>query len=427
MSGNPFADLIPTSCPAAVEGLDLGKEEDLGPETPQEPPTYSEWSCPVVRIVGFCPVPDADRIKVARFVQEPADDAFEMDYPVVVRSDGFAVGDLAVYVPVDSVLPDDVELAFLGSDRKRLRAKKLRGVYSEGLLISWSDFSSMVARRVPGNLLGTWDAAECSERVGESLKIALHEGSDCAGLLGITKYIPSVRPKGAAGSGSGTPGSKKAPDESVCPAYRVSNAKKGEGLNRLNGETRVIVTEKLHGANIRFGTDLDGKFFLGSHNTMRKAPAEGEAMDWFQEVAYGYNLWEKLNHADITGFAFYGEVLGVQDLTYGHDKTAVKGLRIFDVYALSAERWLAWNDVVEMCRAVGLNHAPVLYDGPLNECNYRELAEGATTMPGANHVREGVVIRTYAGGPKEVGPSRKWKYVGQSYRMRKGNQTDDQE
>jgi ATP-dependent RNA circularization protein (DNA/RNA ligase family) len=143
-----------------------------------------------------------------------------------------------------------------------------------------------------------------------------------------------------------------------------------------------------------------------------------DSADWFGDTAAQYDLEDKT--ARLQGFVFYGEVLGVQDLKYGSlGARGDYGLRVFDVYSSLSGRWLSWGEITAACREVGLDHVPVLYDGPLNECNYQEMAEGDTCLASVNHVREGVVVRTYAGG----GSSRRWKYVGQGYKLRK-NQKD---
>jgi RNA ligase (TIGR02306 family) len=393
----------------------------------------SEWVVAVVLVTGVVPIPGADSIGVAQFSfaepvpgqsaenNGPVGVSFTADYPVVVRKESYHPGDKAVYVPVDSVLPDAPEFDFLGSDKRRLRAKRLRGVYSEGLLVPWNDFASYVARTVPDSFGD--DAKEIADKTAEALDELLPVGADVAQFLGITRYRDYV---GSGGRGLGRT-NKVGPDESVFPYYSVSNARKGEGIQYLSGDTRVIVTEKLHGANIRFGTlvgagaDTGGesvpnvgtqRFYLGSHRTMRDPETD---LDWFGRCAR-INALEQAS-ARLPGVVFYGEILGVQDLKYGYDTAPSDyGLRVFDAYDANAERWCHWGDVVAHCKAAGLDHVPVLYDGPLNECSYQEMAEGQTCLDGASHVREGVVVRTYAGG----GPSRRWKYVGQGYKLRKG-------
>ncbi|MEM7578782.1 MAG: RNA ligase, partial [Cyanobacteria bacterium P01_A01_bin.80] len=73
--------------------------------------------------------PNADRLDIISMSG--------MGYQVISAKGNFKVGDLAFYFPIDSVIPDKyVEEFGIGSYyRKKLRAAKLRGIFSEGLLI----------------------------------------------------------------------------------------------------------------------------------------------------------------------------------------------------------------------------------------------------------------------------------------------------
>lgn len=61
-----------------------------------------------------------------------------LGWQVIVRKGDFSVGDLAVYVPIDTTVdPTRSEFAFLGKGPQRARVKtvKIKGVYSQGLLL----------------------------------------------------------------------------------------------------------------------------------------------------------------------------------------------------------------------------------------------------------------------------------------------------
>src|SRR5438046_3480508 len=78
-------------------------------------------------------------------------------YPCCVRLGDFKEGDLAAYIPPESVCPATEPFAFLG-DHRRIKVKRLRGVYSLGLLIHAPAGSK--------------------------------EGDDVAAALGVTHYEP---------------------------------------------------------------------------------------------------------------------------------------------------------------------------------------------------------------------------------------------
>lgn len=99
----------------------------------------STFECPVVR-VAIEPHPNADAIELARVG----------GYLAIVKKGQFKDGDLAVYIPEQAVLPewllkllgfwDDLngKGTLSGSAGSRVRAIKLRGVLSQGLLIPFT-------------------------------------------------------------------------------------------------------------------------------------------------------------------------------------------------------------------------------------------------------------------------------------------------
>ena len=108
----------------------------------------SDFNCEVVRVRDVAKHPEADTLMVAT----------ANGNPVIFRTGDYQEGDLAAYVPVDAIVPEGERFAFLGKHR-RIRAKRLRGIFSMGLLTPVE----------PG-----WE-----------------EGQPVAEALGITKYDPS--------------------------------------------------------------------------------------------------------------------------------------------------------------------------------------------------------------------------------------------
>lgn len=155
----------------------------------------SEWKVQVVKVGKLEKHPNADRLLLGRV----------FDYPVITAVGEFQENDLAVYLPVDSVVPsDDPRWAFL-KGRHRVRAARLRGIFSMGLL----------TKAEPGMV----------------------EGEIVAERLRITKYAPP-EPMSMGG------------DNEKClfdfPVYTDI-----EGLRRwpdvLKDGEEVQVTEKVHG------------------------------------------------------------------------------------------------------------------------------------------------------------------------------------
>lgn len=105
------------------------------------------------KIKELRPIPGADRIEVAVI------DGWEC---IVSKEDGFKVGDLVVYIEIDSVLPDKPEFEFMRKYKFRVKTIKLRGQVSQGLAL-------------PISILGTNPYCE---------------GADVTETLGIKKYDP---------------------------------------------------------------------------------------------------------------------------------------------------------------------------------------------------------------------------------------------
>jgi len=160
----------------------------------------------------------------------------------------------------------------------------------------------------------------------------------------------------------------------------------------------VVVTEKIHGANARY-VFQDGQIFCGSRTERKK------------------NMWWQALEATPTlrsfceanpGVVVFGEVYGaVTDLPYGH-KAGQVSFAAFDLLKDGqwVDAWPARNRLVEYkvpCvplfneikdYKMGL-FAPewVAHEIPYDFDTLCEMAEGKSTLPGVDHVREGVVIK----------------------------------
>ena len=171
------------------------------------------------------------------------------NYQCIVQKGQFKDGDLAAYIPPDSVVPDAPEYAFLG-DHKRIRVKKLRGIISMGLLMPAPDGSK--------------------------------QGDDVTELMGITHYEPPDLTTGGENVSS-PPGYH--PNYDVDTLYRYAHLFQP-------GET-VWITEKIHGSNGRW-VYVDGQMYCGSRNLWKK---ESDTSIWWKALHKTPNL-EEFCHAN---------------------------------------------------------------------------------------------------------------------------------
>lgn len=294
----------------------------------------SEGRCTVVRVGTVTKHENADSLDVVRV----------WDYPVIVRRGDFAPGDLAIYIPVDSIVPtEDPRFSFLAG-HPRIKAKKIRSVFSMGLLI----------KSEPG----------------------LSEGDDVTDLLRITRYEPPAERYAT--------DTENEPDGSMMPHYTDI-----EGLRRwpdvLQPGEPVVITEKLHGANARFVWH-GGRLWVGSRNNIKR---RDERNLWWR-CAMRYDLEEKL--AAYSGTVVFGEVYGqAQDLKYNATNSDPIKFAAFDAFSLRDGKYLDLVAFLDFANRASIPCVPFLHIGPWNS-GLRESAEGITRI-GERHVREGIVIR----------------------------------
>ena len=272
-------------------------------------------------------------------------------YTCCVKTSDWIGKTLAAYIPVDSVVPDKLEYAFL-SGHRRIKARRLRGIYSEGLLMP----------------------------APEGAKV----GDDVTEAMGVTFYNPDTfKESGCVSTAADTAPEPPGP---IAPKYTDIENVKRYGFLFEDGE-EVIATEKIHGANLR-ATYRDGVLHMGSRTRWVKdtfGEVKGDGSMWWR-VARAAELERKLSK--LPGAVLYGEVFGaVQDLRYGA-KNGELFLRAFDIWMDG--RYLDYEEMDGRCQELGIPVAPVIYCGPLGMGILRELAENDSHFGG---IREGLVIR----------------------------------
>ena len=273
----------------------------------------------------------------------------------------FQVGERVVYIPPDSTLPRALA-ARLGvesylSDRTNIagehdlvvRRVRLRGEPSYGFVIRPDD--------------PTWAV-----------------GTDVQEHYGIGKYLPPV--KFTAGDAE--------PNHRLFERYtEIEHLRHFPEVIQPGEE--VVVTEKIHGTNVRIGS-IEG-VLAGSRGLQRQRPApEAWATHtyWFPATLEPViALLEALKNPHRQVILF-GEVYGsrVQKLDYGQKRHL--GFAAFDLYADGT--YLDYETFQELCRTYGVITVPELGRGPYTLEFVKRLSSGQTTLPGT-HIREGVVVK----------------------------------
>jgi RNA ligase (TIGR02306 family) len=303
----------------------------------------STHKCPVIRIEEFFPHPNADSLSIVKVG----------GWQVCVQTAAWKVGDLAVYIEPDMVVPTDrSEFAFLareGATTSRIKAKKLRGQMSYGLLVP-------------------------AYTGGQRCK-AVEVGDDQMAELGITRYEPPTSSFADAIPNEDMP-------KVSTPTFDVES--RANYPDTIKDGEEVIVTEKIHGANARFMFH-DRLMYCGSRTRWLKH--DGLNM-WSQAIKLCPGIENLCRaHPDVI---LYGELYGnVQNLKYGVKTVEFAAFALYE--SLSGQ--YANHEVLEdLCNQYKVPMAPVIYRGKMCDEVYG-LAETDSQVSKVPQLMEGIVIK----------------------------------
>jgi len=338
----------------------------------------SEFKCPLTTIIEIFEHPNANALEYAKVY----------DFNVIVRKGQYKVGDAVIYVPIDSILPLDLETKIFGPDSKiklnksRVKQIKIRGHYSQGMLISPDDVN-------------------CS--LGTKLE------TDYAEALGITKYEPPA----ANYQGSLARKRDKPMENPYFHKYGgIDNIKWYPDL--FKPDELVSITEKIHGSNIRAGyvpfvaNTLWKKFLkfmgwnpthqwcYGSNNVQLQSRWNYKGFygtDVYGKVLEKYGVKDKLKPGEVIYGELYGH--GIQGgYTYGCSQGEHK-LVVFDVKRQTETEsdFLGVDHFQAFCKERGFETPPELYRGVFDKDKAKALTIGNSVLVPSQKVIEGVVIK----------------------------------
>lgn len=319
----------------------------------------------------------------------------------ITKKGEYNVNDLVVIATTDAIIPQKLSdgLGITNYLRKgqRVRTVKLRGVYSECLIIPIT-FIPVKYRT---------------------------EGTDCMELLEIFKYEPPVK-QVQLSSG------KKIRYQSN-PAfhvyYKFPNLKNVPGM--FTETDLVQITRKIHGTNARYGIIkkiklsfwdrikkflrladewIDYEFVVGSHNVEKGSDSQGfyDTNVWY-EIADKYNIKKKLwDYIKVrssidpleTGVIIYGEIYGA-----GIQKNYNYGLNDLEFVMFD----MTWNNhydstmVTEYAanNIIKLPYVPVLYEGHWSQ-SIQDKFVFNNYIENSKVPHEGIVIKHISGERNKV-------------------------
>jgi RNA ligase (TIGR02306 family) len=290
---------------------------------------------------------------------------------VVDTVDKYSVGDLVVFLEVDSFVP--TELApflskgkepreYEGIKGERLRTVKLRGQISQGLLLPLN-----VLTKVQKEDWVTPDE---------------FEGSDVTELLGIIKWERPMNAQLAGMARGNFPALVPKTDQE-----RIQN------LTRSFEQYQQdiwSVTEKLDGSSCTFYLDDEDVFHVCSRNLDLK---EDEANS-FWKVARKFNIEDIMRRNFMKGMAIQGEMIG--EGIQGNQYKVQLDFYVYDMYNVHTGQYILPMQLKAACEKLGLKHVPILSEiAEISSATIQSLlqyAEGKSLLNGSN--REGVVFKS---------------------------------
>lgn len=356
----------------------------------------------ITRVTGISPM-DADRLESVDI----------LGWHVVCGKGEFKVGDLGVFIEVDSLCPEQPpfsEMEFLKSKYYKVKTQKIRGVYSQGLFMPLSAF-------------------------GDKL-VDAKEGDDVTELLGITYIVAADNKRKKSG-----PMTKDEKWQAIAARHPMLRRKVPNWMKPLfflifekdlhrkewpswvvkTDEERVqnlvydhlrgekwIVTEKIDGSSATFTmkrrkpTLFDRSkydFYVCSRNVVFDMPVKNIYWEMAEKYHIETVMWDWLKaHPDVEWLTLQGEVFGsgVQKRDYSSGE---HHLMIFNLIDSVKGRW----NTLDMGREIfnefrGMSPVPVLdreFELPATCDELLQYAEGESEIDGLP--REGVVLRSMDG------------------------------
>ena len=332
------------------------------------------------------PNPEVHSLQIARIY----------GFEVVIRKGSLNVGDLVLYAPVDSILPQDLEDKMFPANSKiklsgsRVRQIRIQKFPSQGLLLNMNDVNAVLTERGFKNFL-------------------FEEERDYAQILGITKYEP--------------PAPKEPRQTAITSKRRLAEHPQMHSYNGLDNikwgdpfavDELVSIQLKLHGTNARLGKlkktpkNLWEKFLklikllpeyevrYGSNNvdiTAKNGAAGFYATDIYGEAFKACDAANKVEPNEL----IFGEIIGEgiqKNYHYGHKKPhfVLFDVKMFDEYG--NWKWLRPSDVRAYALERGFEVVPELYRGKYSSEIAKGLVSGADPYYPAHKVREGIVIKS---------------------------------
>lgn len=338
--------------------------------------------------------PNADKLDIIKV----------LGYDAIVGRDSYKVGDIVIFIQPDSILPHDQAWAqeFLRyTSRGRLRAIRLRGEWSMGLVLSEKTFNSIL-----DNVL---EEGDFSDYIANAEAEGF--GNDVTDLLGVTKYEPAL-PTNLQAKG-GLPFNIPRTDEE-----RWQNIR---DLESLFG-TEVDITLKIDGQSGTYYCVLpehnpggNSEPVVGLCSRSLELKNDEESTSNWHTAERRYNILEKLKNYCVehgVSLALRGEVFGGNIQGFKHNPHAGGEIdfALYSVYVIDARQYARRGSKYyspDVAEALSIPHVPLIDERVyLDKQSIDYYDHGEKTLFGSSSVVgqkfEGVVVQHASGSFKII-------------------------
>jgi RNA ligase (TIGR02306 family) len=321
----------------------------------EEQPQTNRKLATIQRISKLEPHTNADTLEIARI----------LGWQCVVKKGEFNEGDLIVYFEVDSLLPELPEFDFMKDRKYRVRTIKLRGQFSQGLIMP----------------LSILDGKKFPDDTRENPIYEWKEGQEVTSLLGVKKYEPYIPPHLAGEIKGNFPAFLQKSDQTRVQVLRPL-------IEKYKG-TNCVMTEKIDGSSVTFYI-RDGEFGVCSRNLELKETEDNSIWKWARKN----DVEEKLKSLN-RNIAIQGEIVGP-----GINKNTLQltyiNVYFYDAFDIDTYKYIDFNEFKTILEdKLKLKTVPVVsYDFKLidNIDDLIELSIGNSKI-NKEGMREGIVIR----------------------------------
>ncbi len=338
------------------------------------------------RIDNIEPIEGADAIMVATVG----------GWKSVIKKEEFKIGDLAIYLEVDSWCPYEYKpelskgkepRSYDGIKGERLKTIRLRGQISQGLLLPVSvGIDAFVGSKFDD---------------GQELSEVFFEGNDVSEILNIQKYEPPPEFTSANARGSFPSYGPKSDQERIQNCY--------SDVCKLFDKFTWTVSEKIEGQSF-CSYFYNGEFGVCSRNINLT-----DSDNTYWNSARKYDLETKLRNLGKNLMVYFEQTgPGIQGNIYGQNSYM---LFMFDVFDIDAQSYYSPREMMTFAKELNLVTVPILEtDCSLNDMTCDDIlkkADGISVLGFTDTLREGLIFKLNSDRRTS------WKAVSNSYLLKK--------